>query len=288
MHATRTECLADRCNRPTETFLCTACTAEVVTALRELAFSTNRNGDRRPGLLADLQDTRLRRDKVASASVGSTGGRETPLPFHLAAAELVDVARNTISTWARDLAESNPHLVLDADGITEAAEWMSRYPSLIAMHPAAGELHDEITHLVAEIRRMIDRAPDRIYLGVCGHILDPQSAEHGTETIRCAERVFGAPEDTTVRCRACDTEHDAHKRWLSIQDRVRDSLATAAEISGAIAKLYGRQINVKTVRTWAMRGAIETHGTNSAGEPMHLVSEVLDRASRRGGLRKPA
>lgn len=273
------ECVVPRCGRPTSDFLCAGCVTELVTALRELAFSVC-NRQRRPGLLADLQDV------VARMTVGTTEkghsrtkAAEQPMPFHDAASELAWVADNTITTWARDFSETNTHLHPTWSTTAEAAEWMATYPNLLALHPAARELHDEITHLTGEVRRMVDRAPDKIYLGVCGIEFDG---------VMCTDRLYGVADRDTVRCRACGSRHDAHQRWRDIQDGVRASLATAAEISGALAKLYGKQINVKTIRTWAHRGVIDTLGRNRDGEPLHKVGQVLDTAANRVGVKKPA
>lgn len=273
------ECVVPRCGRPTSDFLCAGCVTELVTALRELAFGLC-NQQPRPGLLADLQDV-VTRMTVGTTEKGhsQTKAAEQPMPFHAAASELTWVADNTITAWARDFSETNRHLHPTWSTTVQAAEWMATYPNLLALHPAARELHDEITHLVGEVRRIVDRAPDKIYLGVCGMELDD---------VVCTDRLYGVVDRDTVRCRTCGTTHDAHQRWREVQDRVRHSLATAAEISGALAKLYGRQINVKTVRTWANRGVIDTYGRNRHGEPLHKVGQVLDTAARRVHVKKPA
>ena len=47
---TSTVCTVDRCDRPTQDFLCSGCVTELVTALRELAFGPNDSkGNPTPG-----------------------------------------------------------------------------------------------------------------------------------------------------------------------------------------------------------------------------------------------
>lgn len=265
-----TLCTVANCGRPATEVICPACVADLVTALRELAFSVNGNGARRPGLLADLQDAVTRQAKLGNTH-GKSTSTEPPLPFHIAASELAWEARNTIGTWARDFAEIHTHLLTSWTSETEAAEWMARFPALLAMHPAADEMLDEVTDVAARVRRMVDSAPDRRYLGRCGVV---------TEGVECTDSLFGAIHRDTVLCHTCGSEHDAHARWSQIQDRVRGYLATASEIAELIAPLFGARVNVNTVRTWALRGRIATRGHNAGAVPLHLVGEVLDTARR--------
>lgn len=261
-------CVANSCGRPTQVMLCQRCLTELVTALRMLAYKVNQAGQRRPGLCQDLDDVVTR--QTATGSVVGGVNRDHPLPFHVEASELADVARNTVTTWARDFAESNPHLSPQWTSVASAAEWMATFPTLLSIHPAAKEMHDEVTHLERSIRRMVDRAPDKIYLGKCGSLFNE---------VKCEDDLYGVADRQTVKCKTCGAEHDAHTRWTAMQHRVRQALATAAEISGCVAQIYGTRINVKTIRTWADRGIIRTY--QGHGERLFLVGEVLDTAERR-------
>jgi hypothetical protein len=275
---------ATGCGRPTQDMLCSTCLTHLVTDLRQLATggvarvrrhqrvdgSEYEVTESRPGLIEELQITITRQDVLGSPLLGGRSP-EQALLFHEAASEVSWILRNTISTWARDVAETYAHLTLSATTTTEAAGWLANLPTLLAEHPAAGELHDEITSVVREVRRVIDRSAERIYLGKCGSTIDEQV---------CDDDLYGIVDRDTAHCRTCGTEYDAHTRWLDIQDRVRGSLATAAEIAGAAARMYGRMLKIKTIRTWAFRGVIETHGRNERDEPLHLVGQVLDQAAR--------
>lgn len=276
---TQNLCVVDRCGRPATEMLCSGCTAELVTALRELATGgKDMRGRIRQGLLDDLNDAVTRQTRAGNGSA-KRASDEQPLPFGVQASALMWDAKNTVGTWARDLAESNPHLRPDYSTVSQAAAWMGRFPALLAMHPAAQEMHDEIGDLERRVRRMVDRAPDKRYLGLCGAVL---------EGVKCKDSLFAAIYQESVSCRTCGTEHDAYARWAQVQDRVRGYLATAAEIAELIAPMFGRRINVKTIRTWADRGHILTRGRSAEDEPMHLVGEVLDVAEARVGLRATA
>lgn len=262
------ECVVDACWRPTQDHLCQGCLTELVTALRMLAYKVNQRGERRPGLCQDLDDVITRQTAMGKAVGGKATGQR--LPYHVEASELADTARNIITTWARDFHESNPHLKPKWTSLASAAEWLASLPRLLSIHPAAKEMHDEITYLERAIRKMVDRAPDKIYLGKCGATF---------EDVECKDGLFGVVDQEVVRCKTCGTEHDAHDRWEKIQVKVRMSFASASEISGTLAHFYGKQINVKTIRSWADRDVIKTYKTKEGDK--HLVGEVLDTAEKR-------
>lgn len=278
----------ESCDRPTNDLICRACVDRLVRDLRALAVDT-RTGQRRPGLIADLQDTRFKLDNVATASQGASSPGVQPLPFNFAASDLLDKARTVVSAYARDFGGLAARLTFDQyrtaarvqprpAGVAAAAEWMATCPALLANFPSAAAMAASIGELVRDIRRMVDRAPDRIFLGTCRALLPPN--ENG-RIFRCTLELYGAPDRDLVRCTGCRAEHDAHERWHEIQARVRDSLATAAEIAGAAPVFDGRQLNVKTIRTWAERGVITTYGHDAAGVAMHHVGEVLSVAASR-------
>lgn len=283
------------CGRPTQVSLCTYCLSEMVTGLRQLATGGVERirkhrvptpgtkpdeqpmkdvVDRRPGLCEELDVTLARLDKIGSTpGMRVTGEGERAFPFSPPASLVRGTLDNTISTWARDVAETYPHLTLTSSSTPEAAAWMANVAGLLAEHPAANEMYDQITYAVDQVKATIDRFAEKIRLGPCGAVY---------EGIVCEEDLYGSKDKDTVRCKTCGSEHDAAARWESIRASVRESLATAAEIAGAAVTIYGQKLNVKTIRTWANRCRIETHGTNGDREPLHKVGEVLDFAHGRG------
>lgn len=302
----RHECAVDRCGRPTNDFLCEGCLVEVVTALRQLAFATV-NGDpqphlvdawrydhvgpdrdresfaidyRRPGLIADLQDLVAKQVRLGYGSGPASRGRSSPLLFDPRASELAWVVDNTVSTWAREIAESNPHLVFTPTTSAEAAEWIASFPALIALHPAAAELHDEITGLTDRVRSMVDTMADKVVMGACGALVGDQ---------RCTEILYGRadehgrpdPDQRFVQCRVCGTSYHADVRRRQMQAYVRAMKTTTADIAQSVGTWFGQAINVKTIRTWANRGKIQPKGFDVDGQPLYQVGDVLDYAATR-------
>lgn len=261
------------CGRPTNDFLCTACVTELVTALRELAFGMTSGGQRRPGLADDLQAVVARLTTRRSGLGVVSRSAETALPFHAAASELAWVMDNTLSTWAWDFAETHRHLHPRWSTVTEAAEWMASYPNLLALHPAAEQMHDEITHLVHQVRSMVDIAPERIYLGPCGEKV---------EGVVCTEDLYALPSRTTVHCGVCGAAWNVEERREWLLEQVEDQLATAPEIARALPTL-GQPVSVDRIRVWAHRGELSkkpAHPLDPRRRPRYRIGDVLDLITR--------
>jgi hypothetical protein len=285
-------CTVASCGRPTQDMLCAKCVHDLTATLRKFVHGPDRvrtwtDGagaghtvtERTPGLVEELQITLTRQHVLSRGSEIRQKAPETALMFHQAASDAAWEVDNTIATWARDLATLNPHLTLTATTTVGAAQWMTRFPNLLAAHPAAGEMLDELASIAVKAERVIDTGPDRVFLGKCGTIIEGK---------RCTADLHGVQDKPWVYCRECSTKHDALERWTDLQAKVRDSLATAAEIAEASQRFFGHMVNVKTVRTWARRGVIDTCGHNRNDEPLHRVDEVLKVAATRGGLQAAA
>ncbi|HEV7651355.1 MAG TPA: hypothetical protein VGP26_24660 [Actinophytocola sp.] len=259
------------CGRPSDLFLCHRDVGELVTALRSLAtggvlrmvevsrprwripeLPTRMVIAHSPGLLAELEVTIARQHRFGGA--GGRAGTEPPLPVHLAAAELAAVARNTIGTWARDVAELHPHLQLPGTHAAAAA-WLATFPTLLAEHPSAGELHEDITVLARRIRTMIDRPPDKVYLGICSARLQQVSAR---EWLLCPVDIYAERDKQVVQCPKCGTTHDAAWRRDRMLLKVDGQLATATDASRALSA-YDCPVTASQIRKWAFRQKLTPH-----------------------------
>ncbi|WP_143267140.1 hypothetical protein [Amycolatopsis thailandensis] len=253
------------CGRPTTDMLCPGCLAELTAALRELIS----DGSGGHGLLAELGIT-LSRQHTMTLGTGVGGhAAERPMPFHEAASEVGWVLANTISTWAREVHECNPHLLPPAGSTAGAVAWMVGLPGLLALHPAADELHDEITHVVARVRRVVDRPPDRIYAGPC----DAQ-----VEDGRCPDHLYARPGQRRVQCGSCGTEHDVDERRNWMISYAADLRVTATVALGWARLLLDKTIPRGTWDSWVSRGRIVPHGTDGRGRPVFRFGDVRDLA----------
>lgn len=265
-------CAVRDCDHPTHTRICHSCQRELLDALAALGGRPDPHGGHCRGLIHDLQITITRTARTAAGLARTHRADDAqPMPYHPPAAALMRRARRIIASWADGFT---------GRGTAEAARWLA----------AHGDLRNEWAHyelvtLAAAIADMVDTHPDRVYYGRCTAASDGGRA--------CGTDLFGADEDATVTCARCGTGYDTAAARKALRYKVSASLATARQISEAALSIYGRRLPVKTVRTWANRGEITTHGHHTeSGAPLHRVSEVLDRARRHaespGGTRGKA
>jgi Lon protease-like protein len=272
-------CSVEGCEIPTQDYLCTGCMTELATMFRELASSTNDRGEQRPGLLADLDDTVFRLDNVRAPSTGPSGkGDEQPLLIREDASDLKHEVRNIISTWSRLFAETHSHLTPTYTTHEQAAEWMAEFPLLLAMHPAAGEMFGEIRDASRRIRRMIDQAPERVFLGTCGVVIEGEE---------CKDGVYAIGNRSTGRCRTCGAEFstDERREWMSTE--LEDQLAIPAQLTTLVSSV-GAEIGSATIRQWVRRGklrqALDEDGeptVDDNGRAMYRLGDVLDIVQKR-------
>lgn len=263
-------CTVQGCARPAQSGLCARCT----TALRDTLVALARgprdaHGAIEPGLLDDLTDVVARLMRSGAATGVLSRSAEVPLIFHPAASEVAWVARDTLTVWARELAQVNPHLSVTGSTATEVAAWLSRYPALIAAHPQAADLHDEITAMADTVRRMVDIRPGKVYLGACG-------AEPGG--VACTDDLYALDGASSARCRSCGAVWDVSVRRDELLELVRDQLAPAADIARALSTL-GRPVTVARIGMWVHRGRLIprlAHPADPRQRPRYRVGDILD------------
>ena len=275
-------CSAPGCGRPAQDVLCDGCTTDLVERLEQIdSDGYDHNHQPRPGLYQHLQITYARQDAIsAGVRTRKTKGSSQPLPFKEKAAEVLDDLENTVSYWFARFLAVNDHLSADeVRSVPEAAEWLSRFPGLLAMHPDAAEMVTDIKRVTDVAWRTVDRPAEKRYLGRCEH-----ETEHGP----CGEQLFGHLNKSVVRCQECGTEYDSADLWEAFQRKVRGYSATPAEISGYIAQVFGKHVKPSTIHTWASRGHVQPVGRNPANEKLYRIGDVLDEAERRGVVKRNA
>lgn len=305
------------CGKPAHATLCTECTREVVTHLRTLAtggvyrirvhqkrihvpavttllpivevvtpatvrIEQEFRTDTRPSLYELLIDTLTRRDHTGSDSIGavSGAGARFEIDFHAKAAQLKDTIDGLIAAWARDVAARNGR-ELTAKTVRAAAAWLAKEPRLIAAHPDAGKLADQLHKVVRSAWRVVDRDPESVYLGQCGA---PVPGPDGEPAV-CEADLYVPPGLGVVQCRACGAVWDVGPRRDYLLSHVDDQLATPPEIARALSKL-GLPVTVKMIYGHIERGHLTRHPPHALdprGRPRYRVGDVraiLDAANR--------
>lgn len=276
-------CTLEHCGAPTSDRLCPTHRDELVTALRSIATGgTDRKGVEIQGLWGDLQDVVCGRVSLGDgASVASTE-TEARLPVNVTASSLASALDNTIITWHNVIAEDNPHLPRTATTTAQAAAWLADLPTLVSTHEAAREIHDEITAVVREVERMVDRRPDRLYLGTCGAWLDEHDhdarlayAIYGGSKRECDGQLYARPSAPVATCRKCEARWDVAERRAWMLDVAEDHLLTAAECCRALAGV-GQPLGLSTLGMWSHRGRLTIQGHTDAGRPLYRLGDVID------------
>lgn len=268
---------ATRCGRPApETGLCLTCLTALRADLRTVCDRvTDSHGNPVRTLADELLVTLTRSNRTTNARVGGRSAT-TPLPWHEAAGDTVRRLRSVLGTWASRLHllyspklpdptdptgwfQPPPDFTADVESL---AAWLLRHPSWMAQHPDAGVLYIEITSVVSDAWRIIDRSPDRWYAGPCS-VKD------------CAGQVFGDPHAHAGACTACGCTYDMAQRRAFLLDAARDYVLTAAELSRALPVLLGITIGRKTITTWANRGMLEAvDHDDRRGWPLYRMGDV--------------
>lgn len=233
----------------------------------------------RPGLWEELQTTlaRLSRSTSSSGPVGKAS--ETPVPYHDRASAVAHRMRNELSTWARALAEDDPELVLPRDHVPSIARWLA---GQMADRFVPGEMGSGIRGVVRDARRVIDRAPDRVFAGPCWEPTEP--LEEGGEPGRCEGQLYAGIGASMVRCPRCAMRHDVALRQEWLSRTLGDQHVSAAEAAPALTWLLGKTITRNNIAAWRRDGRVEVHAgpyPYRFGDLLVLGREMKPRASRR-------
>lgn len=247
--------------------LCVTCTAELKKALLGC-----------PDLLDDLLTTLAKQDRLGTAGGKRGKGSEQPLPVRLDIPDEIWTLGNTLTTWARDVAET-AGLQVDAshlarrrpptalDSLRFAATWMADHIGQLRRLAAADQAHDEISYAINSANAACSAPPLRVFVGSCN---------------KCEADLYGWPDHRAVKCGRCDTEYrDMAERWNRALFRLRGYPATAALIAGSIGELYDVLVSRKLINSWHHRGTLaKVDHDPDTGDPRFRIGEVLDRASK--------
>lgn len=224
-----------------------------------------------PDLLAELDVTRTRQDRMVSERAG---GRSTtrPLPWNEHASTVAWELNCTLNAWALDVSklredERDPLKLVAATDTAELARWLTRNINTLRHHHEVGTADEELNDAILRARRAVDRAPDKVFAGPC-------AAEHDDGT-RCPEDLYGWPGKRTTRCIACNAEHDMDQRRTWMLGQIEDQVAHSGLLSGLVTSL-GVPIASSTIRKYAGKGRIKVISVDAKRRPLYRIGDVLD------------
>jgi hypothetical protein len=125
----------------------------------------------------------------------------------------------------------------------------------IRQHPDASHLLDDVTMAVRTAQRAIDRPPARVYAGPCPV---------------CGADLLGQPGRSVIYC-PCGQPSVVADRQEAMRAALEDHLGNAMYAARVCTGL-GCPVNDATIRKWAERGKLTTHGG------LYRIGDVLDLA----------
>lgn len=206
--------------------------------------------------------------------------RPEPTPVDLGASDRYAAVGNTMTTWARHVAEERndrPMAHAGANPIAHAARYLAVHADHMRGQPWAGEAFDELERACRQLERLVDRPADKELVGVCdcGKVL---YAAHGRRFVTC-------PVAT------CQLQWEVENSRDILRDALRERLFTASECARLAAFWHERtQPQIRAlITTWTRpdRHRLEARGwipnddyTGDGDEPTgwatYLLGDVLD------------
>lgn len=216
----------------------------------------------------DLDTVKGRRTRY-----GTPGGRggDKPLPVDARflgrdadGTRLQDAVKNTMATWARIVLEERPvitgpthpsclHVTCSQlnrsrpprDDVASVCRYLLGHADWIKSRHWATEILDEMLDAAEQLRRMVDRPADKLFVGYC------------TECDQALHAKIGAAQ---VKCRGCEKVYGVEASREAMWVEAQDQMGTAAEISRAISWLGQTPITADRIYKWVERKRLPQRG----------------------------
>lgn len=279
------ECAVSRCGRPTQDRICQSHVDDLVRAIRTIYSNAHADAPAsrlvavkegvvevpvvHEGLWHELGVNVLKQN--TAPRMERTGSREGSPTLH---DENASNARGelewTVNFWTYAFADANDHLSFNpvAASVPEKAEWLAAFPGLLAQLDQAEVMLDDFQRATHTATRVVDCAPMRGFLGVCGG-----ETEDGGG---CGEKVWRYADDLVdVMCTGCGTVHDVYQRQVEMLRTIQEQRGTATEISRLVEHYSGLSVKVNSIRTWARSGELKAVDESPSGHPVYRVWDVF-------------
>lgn len=262
-----------RCGRPTaDGYACHGCGRELAQALTVAAghaedawtviarqARVGTAGSTRQPEPEPVTDEDLRRNPVnafgwqASIERPTAGAlRPEPTPADLGALDRLHAVENTMTTWARIVAEEHGGAIWVPmrSATAEAAAWLASRTTELRHHPAAKEAFKELHDACHQLERLVDRPADNRHLiGICdcGKVL---YAPWNWTVIQCKDKTCGATWNLS----------DGQDILLRHLDGKLVTAAEAVHLAGYLDAERSADAIRKLIEKWAARHQLVPHG----------------------------
>lgn len=283
------------CASKTDAFMCIRCgrkledaLAELPADMRDLEMVAARQATGPLGLGAPSRSCERPSKDVAWQAPGPLTPEalgEAPWEFAPGAADQLWAMANTVTTWARHLAESRglplPPLTRFRPAglriwrnrmyvtvqtwtlhpVVPVAQWLQGNIDAIRHDEAAEQIYDELTGLHEENERWIlGRRGTEVFAGRCDAAqVTFVEGEPGTlvpVAAICNAALYGRSEEAEVRCQACGMRYSLEARLAEMRNhQINEQLARAHTIANALTTIE-EPLTPELLRKWIQRDAM--------------------------------
>jgi hypothetical protein len=259
------------CGRPIQdtAIVCPHCAHQLDAVLAEVVAYQ--------GLAYDLDMAISRQARIGKREGARSA--ETPLSYNQRASDAAAHLRSVLVSWARIVhEETDPppfgptcrrckhrsckairYRQLPPDTLAGIAAWLRPRVGWLRHHRAGAEAWDEITKAVRDARRAVDRPAEKLFAGPCNE---------------CDTDLYAIPGALFVTCLTCGLMYEvaARREWLL--GALDDHLVNATQMSRLVTYL-GIKLADSSIRMYASKGRISSHGTDAKGRPLYRLGEVV-------------
>lgn len=266
-------CTVTCCDRPTHDgwYVCQTCADELTERLTDF------------GWMLDELDLVVSLQTKYAVSAGRVKTSDShPLIVNLKASEQRSHLVNAIASAARLVIETHPEWREDRfwqsnrrspnSEYTACAVWLSDRISGLRLHPLGGVCRDEIMRHWVACEWVIDRPPERRYLGEC------QTDWQGND---CGGRIYQRGGKPEARCDTCSGEYDEvavaglQRAMIEKLNGHQVTAAEAANLSTYMDLTIGRAEVRKKVNRWSSDKRLDPVA-EVEGEVRFRFSEIHD------------
>ena len=242
-----------RCGRPTrdEAYACDKCGDDLAKALGDVPW------------IDEQIDITITRQKGATYDGSSVAGAEVPSPVNWAASDAREHLRGILVLWVRLCAEEHVRSEygnrgLPTDDLPAISRWLLWRVDGLLLHEAGCDAVDEITSAVAHCHRLIDRPPERHYVGPCKG---------------CKRDLYTPALQKAATCGLCGETTSTEDMQAQLTNELATRLVTAREGATLLSR-FGLETKQGTIDKWHERKLITEHGHNAKGHRLYLWPDL--------------
>lgn len=226
-------------------------------------------------LLNALEDAHGKGQRFSAASASTGNPDEAPVPFNRRAGDARTELLTALTMAADRIAEEREQFkAFNSD--RAIGPWLARQVPFLRAHPEGAERVEYLLDVLGQAARVVDRPPDRVYLGPCvGHV----GVDDGSE-VRCTEELYAVESRPEFTCPRCGWIYQLAERRAHLLGLTTGLQLGATDCARALAGL-GLDVTASRVRDYASRHLIEPveDGEGNAvrvrGHAVYLVADVL-------------